>query len=288
MDQRGASPTAQRPAGGMSEAELLVGAVREDIRHTLRVAWVHPGIEAAADHPIFLAAAWSAIRPNVGKSFDALTRTLGGAAVESLRAMGPVPDLRASMGRLRSEPEVRRMVESAAAAQFDAARNEVAVHLLSCAVRGESVGGTGAEEPPVRRGIPDWQRWMAVARVPAAAGQFLGQAERVLNSPSAPPVLRLLAHWPDALEATWTQLRPLATSDAWRRSAVRLRWAVRAGVRRLPHPVAVQWRALRRRGFSEEGQAELRRVMAVHDRAMPADTLTAAFVWLAFGEPDGA
>jgi len=271
----------------MSEAELLIGAVREDIRQTLRVAWVHPGIEVAAEHPVFLAAAWSAIRPNVGKTFDALTQTLATAAVELIRPMGPVPDLRASMGRLRSGPEIRRMVEAAVAAQFDAARNQVAVHLLSCAVRGESVAGTGAEEPAARRGIPDGQRWMAVARVPVAAGEFLGQAERVLDSPSAPPVLRLLTRWPEALETTWKQLRPLATGDAWRRSAVRLRWAVRAGVRRLPHPVAVQWRALRRRGFSEEDQAELRRVLVAHDRAMPANTLTAAFVWLAFGEPDG-
>jgi hypothetical protein len=271
----------------MSEAELLVGAVREDIRQTLRVAWVHPGIEVAADHPVFLAAAWSAIRPNVGKTFDVLTQTLGGVAVESLRPMGPVPNLRASLGQLRSAPEVRRMVETAVAAQFDAARNEVAVHLLSCAARGQSVGGTGAEEPPARRGIPERRRWMAVARDPVAAGELLGQAERVLDSPSAPPVLRLLARWPEALEATWKHLRPVATSDAWRRSTVRLRWAVRAGVGRLPHPVAVQWRALRRRGFSEEDQAELRRVLAAHDRAMPANTLTAAFVWLAFGEPDG-
>jgi hypothetical protein len=122
--------------------------------------------------------------------------------------------------------------------------------------------------------------------VPGAAGEILGQAERAMDSPSAPLALRSLARWPDALEATWTQLRPLAESDAWRRAASRLRWAVHTGARRLPHTVALQWHALRRRGFSEEDQAELRRVLVVHDRAMPANTLTSAFVWLAFGEPD--
>jgi hypothetical protein len=37
---------------------------------------------------------------------------------------------------------------------------------------------------------------------------------------------------------------------------------------------------------SEDDQAELVRVLTAHDRAMASSTMTAAFVWLAFAEPD--
>jgi hypothetical protein len=177
------------------------------------------------------------------------------------------------------------MVTAVEAAQFAAARNQIAVQLLTCAARGEAVGGTGEEEPPGRRGTPEWQRWMSAPYPIALPSVRLDQAVRAMGTPTAPSVLRLLSQWPDVLEETWAALRPMITDDGWNRAADRLRWVVRGGLRRLPHEVSLQWHAMRRRGFSEDDQADLVRVLTPHDRSMPASTLTAAFVWLAFAEP---
>src|SRR6266513_370172 len=69
----------------------IVSAVKEDIRQTLRSAWIDPALEVAAEHPIFFTAAWSAIRPNVGKSFLTLARSLRTEAVESVRTRFDTP-----------------------------------------------------------------------------------------------------------------------------------------------------------------------------------------------------
>jgi hypothetical protein len=288
MDQRAGTSTRLPAAGSPSDVALLMGAVREDMRQTLRVAWLPPAVDAAADHPAFLAAAWSTIRPNVGRTYDAVSRGLLAEAVRSLRDMGQVPDVGAALARRRGEPEMRRIRLTAAAAQETAVRTHLAVHLLACAVRGEGTGGTGEEEPPSRRGIPDWQRWITVAREPVPAGaEALDRVRRAMGS-VPPPALRLLAEWPDALTAAWRPLRPLVAGDAWRRAELRLRLATAEGARGLPHRVHLQWHALRRRGFSEGAQADLRRLLVAHERALPATTLTAAFVWLAFGAPTRA
>src|SRR5205823_5661390 len=57
------------PADGKSvDHAAILGAVREDVRQTLRSGWIDASIEVAAAQPVFFTAAWSAIRPNVGRS----------------------------------------------------------------------------------------------------------------------------------------------------------------------------------------------------------------------------
>ena len=68
-DPAGKGPVPPDPA-------VLLGAVREDIRQTLRTGWIDPVLEAAAASPAFLTAAWSAVRPNVSKSFLLLSRAV--------------------------------------------------------------------------------------------------------------------------------------------------------------------------------------------------------------------
>jgi hypothetical protein len=284
MDQRAAPSTTSAGSGRPSEP-ALVAAVRDDIRQTLRVAWLHPAIEAAVAQPVFLSAAWSSIRPNVGRTFDVVAADVRATAEQAVRGLRPVPTLRARMERTCPAPDVDRMVAAVTAAQFAAARNQLAVHLFACAARGEAIGGTGEEEPPSRRGIPEWQRWMSAPHPIALPSVRLDQAERAMGTPTAPAILRLLSQWPDVLEETWTALRPMIADLAWKRACARLQRVASAGMRRLPHGVSLQWHALRRRGFSEADQAELVRVLTAHDRSMPAGTLATAFVWLAFAEP---
>ena len=61
---------------------------------------------------------------------------------------------------------------------------------------------------------------------------------------------------------------------------------VLAGVAGLPHPVELQWDALRSRGFGEEERTAMVGAMSGFDATMPIATLLAAFAWVAFGAPD--
>jgi hypothetical protein len=268
------------------EMSTVLGAVREDVRQTLRTGWLDPGLEAAAAYPVFFTAAWSAIRPNVGRSFLALARRLRSEATDVLRVAFELPDLRKRLDADLSEEEMRRVEESTRAAHLATAKAQIVVHALCRAVRKDRISGTGREEPPIRRGVPEWQRWMSFQPSAQNAPTILLDVVDRMAVPSAPVPLRLLARWPSALATLWDELGPAAGSEAWTAGAARLRRFVLAGMATLPHPVELQWSALLARGFSEDQRQELTAVLAEHDAAMPAMTLTSAFSWLAFGAPE--
>jgi hypothetical protein len=268
------------------EMDVVLGAVREDIRQTLRTGWLDPGLEAAAGHPVFFTAAWSAIRPNVGRSFLALSRRLRSEAADVLRVAFEFPDLRKRLDADLPEEAMRRIEESARAAHLAAAKAQIVVHALYRAVRKDPISGTGREEPPIRRGIPEWQRWMSFQPAVQTVPPILVDVPSRMTVPSAPVSLRLLARWPSALSALWDELGPAARTDAWKAGAARLRRLVLAGMGTLPHPVELQWSALVARGFAEDERLELTAILAEHDAAMPIQTLTSAFSWLAFGAPE--
>lgn len=275
-----------RGGDGPADPGAVMGAVREDIRQTLRAGWIDPGIEAAAIHPVFLTAAWSAIRPNVGKSFLSLARAIRGAAVESVRAEADPPDLLKRLDGDLSDKELQQVAECVRAAHLATAKAQIVVHALHRAVKRDRIPGTGREESPVRRGVPEWQRWMTFQPAPATARLVLEEAAaQLLISPSAPP-LRLLARWPGVLAMLWGQLKPRCGTDHFRAGEMRSRRLVLAGAATLPHPIDLQWAVLRARGFEEEDRMQLAAILARHDASMASQTLTAAFAWAAFGAPD--
>jgi len=153
-------------------------------------------------------------------------------------------------------------------------------------VRKDRLSGTGREEPPIRRGVPEWQRWMSFQPALQTVPSILVDVEEHMAVPSAPVPLRLLARWPSALAALWDELGPAARTDAWKAGVARLRRVVLAGMATLPHPVELQWSALVARGFSEDQRLELTAILSEHNAAMPAQTLVSAFSWLAFGAPE--
>lgn len=282
----GESPLREPFQDGPADPMAVMGAVREDIRQTLRAGWIDPGIEAAAAHPVFLTTAWSAIRPNVGKSFLVLTRALRTAADQSVRAATQHVDLRNRLdGRLTDEERLR-IEQCVKAAHMATAKAQIVVHALHRAARRDPLSGTGREEAPVRRGVPEWQRWMSFQPAPEAARPVLEEAAGRLDVPASSPPLRLLARWPDALTTLWQALEPVCGTDAFRAGAMRLRRLVMAGVAMLPHPVDLQWTALKSRGFSDEDRVALAGVLAWHDASMASQTITAAFAWRALGAPD--
>jgi hypothetical protein len=263
-----------------------MAAVKEDIRQTLRLAWIDPALEAIANSPVFFTAAWSAIRPNVGKSFLVLARAIRAEAVQSIRSTVPSADLRKRLEDGRSDEELHRIEDSARAAHLGMAKSQIVVHALYRAARRHRVSGTGGEEPPIRRGVPEWQRWMAFQPPTDGARTILEDALETLAVPSAPIPLQLFARWPDALDALWGELRPHWGSDGWNAASNRLRRMVLAGLSTLPHPIELQWGALRARGFTEDERQELAERLASFDAAMAGQTLAAAYAWTSLGAPD--
>ncbi len=292
MNVPGPSPrTATSPVSGPSpqvlhEQATVLGAVREDIRQTLRVGWLDPAIEAAAQNPAFFTAAWSAVRPNVGKSFLSLARVLRTEAVESVRTWFDTPPVLKGLQDELAEEEVRRIEESAKAGYLAAPKVQVVVHAMYRAARRDRIAGTGREEPPIRRGVPEWQRWMSFHPSPDDARGVLEQSAEAFGTPAPPTPLRLFARWPAALDTLWGSLGRLPGTRPWNETTVRLRRVVLAGIATLPHPVELQWTALKARGFSDDDRVLLQDVLAVWDASMAAQTLAAAAVWVLLGAPD--
>jgi hypothetical protein len=275
------------PADGTSvDQTAILGAVREDVRQTLRSGWIDASIEVAAAQPMFFTAAWSAIRPNVGRSFLYLAKALRSEAAAALAAVGHAPDLRKRLNGELGDEELRRIEDAVRASHQVTAKVELVVHALLRAVRRERISGTGREEPPVRRGVPEWQRWMSFQPAPEEAWPVLDDLIDTMALPGQPSSTRLLARWPVALTRVWDELEPLARSTGWPVAAQRVRRMVLAGISSLPHPVELQWTALKERGFSEEDRVALAETLAEHDSAMPQHTLIAAFAWSAFGSPE--
>jgi hypothetical protein len=273
-------------AGGPVDAAAVLGAVREDIRQTLRTGWVDPALEAGAAHPVFFTAAWSAVRPNVGRSFLALAKVLRTEAVSSVQAFPRVPDLRKTLAKSLTEEELRRIEESMRAAHLAMAKSQIVIHAIHRALRRDRIPGTGREESPIRRGVPEWQRWMSSQPAPEEARPILEEAVQGFDLPVEPTPLRLLARWPHALGSLWRDLKPAWLAPEWSAASKRLRRVVLAGISSLPHPVELQWTALRSRGFGEEERASLVETFAAHDSAMPSHTLLAAYAWVALGGPE--
>jgi hypothetical protein len=262
----------------------VVSAVKEDIRQTLRSPWIDPSLEIASQFPLFFAAAWSAIRPNVGKSFLTLARAVRTDAVEAVQAILPGVDLRKRLEGTLSDEDLHRVEDCARAAHLAAAKAQVVAHALYRAARRERIPGTGGEEPPTRRGVPEWQRWMSLP--PPSSASLLKDAATSLALPSAPLPMLLFARWPEAMGSLWGELRPAVATDEWNLAAARIRRLVLAGVSTLPHPVELQWSALAAKGFTEDERGELVERLSAFDAAMPGQTLAAAFAWTAMGSPD--
>jgi len=279
----GAALPGQAP--GMDHVPVL-GAVREDIRQTLRMGWIDPVFDALSAHPAFLTAGWSSARPNVGRSFLSLAKAVREEAVTSLKPMvGSFPLVTELQPRL-SDEELRRVEQVSRAVHLATSKVQLVVHALFRAARRERIPGTGREEPPIRRGVPEWQRWMASQPVAEASVPILDESARAYSLSAAPTPLRLMARWPDALSSLWNKVRAASGDDHWKDGAHRVRRMALRGMGSFPHPVELQWVALRERGLGEDERLRLMRVLRAHAASTASVTMMAAFAWLAMGSPE--
>jgi hypothetical protein len=154
--------------------------------------------------------------------------------------------------------------------------------------RRQRISGTGKEESPAKRGVPDWQMGLRAFREspPDAAVETLGRASSALGTPRSPRSLQAISAWPSFLEAAWEQLAPNVGSEGWREAVAGVRAAGAQALRTLPHPMELQWDALGRRGLSEDRRQAVADELTVMARVMPIDVTISSFLWVAAAVPD--
>src|SRR5439155_12487622 len=140
------------------------------------------------------------------------------------------PDLRKRLDGELGEEELRRAEDAVRATHQVTPKVQLVVHALLKAVRRERVAGTGREEPPVRRGVPEWQRWMSFQPAPEEAWPVLEEASQALSLPALPATLRLMARWPSAPRGPGDALGSSVRTEAWKSGPPRLRRTVRAAL----------------------------------------------------------
>jgi hypothetical protein len=268
-------------------APNLVPAVLRDVRETLQMRWVDTAVARAAQYPVFFTAAWSAIRPNVGPTFLAASRSIRDLADEGIAEL-EVPSHQEWAGKARLDDDDVSEIEALLRAFHESVpKTAIVVHALARAARGRPAGGSGAEEAPSKRGVPAWHPHVTFD-VPEEADRVLEEAAKRLKADRAPDVLAALAGWPAYAGRAWRDSRRAVSSDAWTKAHARIRRAVGEAVRGLPHVISLQWSALKDRGFTEEERRDVGDLLARHDAAMPGAILLGTYLWRAAGSPQGA
>ena len=275
-----ARPVAPRPN------DAILFAVQDDLRNTLRMVWLDPDIRTVTAQPVFFTAAWSAVRPNVTRSFTAGADGLrevaeqavvGRLAVRRLDAVDALP-----------AGERAALIQSVQAMHFVAPRVLLVLHAWTALARRQRIAGTGREEPPAKRGIPEWQAGVrALPRsFPEDVEALLDEATVGLGVATTPPVLQAVSAWPEVLRDAWRQLRPRAASPAWREAQIRVRRRSTEALRSLPHPMELQWDALSRRGLTEDPRRALADRLTRLAASAPVNLLVGTFLWTALGRPE--
>lgn len=267
----------------------LLPAILDDIRATLRMSWVDPGMRSVSDYPEFFAAAWSATRPNVTRSFGAAAERLRGLAHSAFDGVPPAADHTSWIDRHLAPVERDRLVRTVHALNASGPKVLLVVQAWTFLARRRRIPGTGREEAPARRGIPSWQDTAsAMPRLISEETEVvLNDVAARLEAPVVPQSLRALAAWPAYLEHAGRDVQKAARTPAWRGATGALRRGAVECLSWLPHPMELQWDVLGRRGVSESSREALAHHVTRLAAAMPTDILIAHHVWRALGSPEG-
>jgi hypothetical protein len=258
--------------------ESIVFAVLDDLRHTLRMAWVDPSIRSVSAYPVFLSAAWSATRPNVTKSFALGAERLRRTSLDAVRELAPQRDWDGEGSDWFLEDE--RLPRTLQAIHCASPRVLLVIQAWAILARRQRLAGTGSEEPPARRGVPTWQDGVAVTprTVSAEAEAVLDDVTILLRAATTPLALRAAALWPHFLDRACSDLREITALPGWAQATMTIRRLAAEVLRSLPHPMELQWDVLSRRGLSEEWRLPLADHLSALAASMPACLLTASYV----------
>jgi hypothetical protein len=261
--------------------------VLDDLRNTLRVGSIDTALRTLTDEPNFLAAAWAATRPNVTRSFAAGADRLQHESVDIARTVVKPSDLSPWVGTELSGFDRERLVRTAQAQHHSAARVYLVVQAWAWLSRRQDLPGTGKEEPPAKRGVPSWQEGLSngTRSISEEAEALIDDTTVALGLSATPQALASAAVWPHYLELLVGDLRA-ADGDAWRRAVSSLRRTASEILGRLPHPMALQWDVLERKGITEERRTVIADHLTAATAAMPANAIIAAAMWCSLGEPE--
>jgi hypothetical protein len=263
-----------------------VYAVLEDMRTTLRMAWVDPALRALTSQPLFFTAAWAATRPNLTKSFSSGAERIRMVALETVRAepeWSPPGVFQEADGA-----DLERLRRTLQAIHCSAPRVLLVIQAWAFLARRRRLPGTGLEEPPARRGVPGWQDGLvALSRpIPAESEALLDDATVALRSAFTPPALHALALYPHRLESVWRRLGRAPTGPRWNQAVLSIRRVASDVLRSLPHPMDLQWDVLSRRGLSEDRRQALADHLMAVAGSMPASVLVASAAAESYGVAD--
>jgi len=277
-------PLGSRPQG----PDSILSAVLDDVRTTLRVAWVDSTLRALADEPVFLSAAWAAIRPNVTRSFAAGAERLQRESVEAARRTLALEDRTPWLEERYGAAEREHLLRTAQSLHHSAARVYLVIQAWATLARRQVLPGTGREEAPAKRGVPSWQEGLVgVPRtVSEEAEALIDVATIALGLHATPSSLTAVAAWPHFMEQVVSQVRAAAVGSEWALTVNGLRRSAVEILRTLPHPMGLQWDVLERKGLTEERRLVVADYLTAANAAMPANALISAAVWIAVGAPD--
>jgi hypothetical protein len=279
-------PRSQSPGPWPGASDPILSAVLDDVRTTLRVAWIDPALRALSAEPTFLAAAWAATRPNVTRSFVIGAERLQREALDAARAALGDSEGDEWAGRLGSA-EREHLVRTTQALHHSAARVYLVVQSWATLARRHSLPGTGREEPPAKRGVPSWQEGLIglPRSVSEETDALIDVATASLGLASTPSALQAVAPWPHFLEALVAGVRGVER-PAWAASTTSLRRSASEILQGLPHPMDLQWDVLERKGLSDERRVVIADHLTAATASMPANAIIAAAAWLRSGAPD--
>jgi hypothetical protein len=278
------SPPSARPDRSQ---DRILSAVLDDVRNTLRVGWIDVALRTLTVEPSFLSAAWAATRPNVTRSFAAGAERLQDEAVKAARSVVQPSDLTSWARTELSGIDRERLVRTAQALHHSAARVYLVVQAWAVLARRQEIPGTGKEEPPAKRGIPSWQEGLSIGprSLSEEAEALADDITVALGLSATPQALAAAAMWPHYLELLAGDLRS-ADQEDWRHAVLGLRRNAADVLGHLPHPMALQWDVLERKGISEERRTEIADHLTAATAAMPANAIIAAAMWCSLGEPE--
>ena len=256
------------------EATGEIAQLYDDVRATVRSTFVPTVIRALAVHPWYLAAAWTALKPNLATvAAESVAGDLRVACVERLKLLVGAARPPAIALPEPARAEIRGVLETFF---YVVPKFVVAVTALHEAWVGRPI--PGRPTPPGRtlpRGAP--ASMPAVPLVPAdtpdprlrgifqAVGLMLGR-------PEVPTLYRTLARWPDYLEAVWESIADARLLADYRAAVPSLIQGVATGCRRFPHAVALD-RVQAERSLDADAVSAVETILVTYQRDMPETLL---------------
>lgn len=269
--------------------DAVLYAVLDDLRHTLGIAWLDPVFRSLATDPIFVVAAWSATRPNVTKSFTESAARLRRQALDTVHGTLRPPDHREFIHRELRTEDADRLVRTVRAMHHGLPKVYLVIQAWARLARRQRIPGTGREEMPARRGIASWQEGVIVpGSAPPDAMEDLVRITEAMSVPGIPSTLLALSPMRTYLDRACTDLATRIGTDGWTSSLLELRRAVTSGIEGFPHPMDLQWDALKLRGLSEDRRRYIADALRDATSVMPVNLLIATFLCIAIGGPEPA